>query len=343
MPTEKMMVEQGGFTLIEVVVAMVVLAVGLLGLEALGIRAAQSLALADRQSGYAVIASDSLESGLHQLRNGAIPPQFCQEDPAQACSTQGQCGADACVAYADTGGAWVVAGGPIAAPEREAAVMERFADAAREAGRRVRFFALEERPPPSFRALPIGEQPIWDPQDWPAALARKRSLREQLRRARAKGVTVRLVAPEEVAAPDHPTRRSIDEMIAHWQDTRKMAPMGFVVHLDPYNLPEERRFFIAEHDGHVVGILIAVPIYARDGWFFEDVLRDPKAPNGTVELMFDHTLHCRPGVNDPAIGLDADIWFKPKPEEPISSKERSDSWSIALAEKYGQSVTKNCV
>lgn len=41
------------------------------------------------------------------------------------------------------------------------------------------------------------------------------------------------------------------------------------------------------------------------------------------------------------IGLDADIWFKPKPDKPISSKERSDSWSVALAEKYGQSVTKN--
>ena len=45
-----------GFTLIEVVVAMVILALGLLGLEALGIGAARSIATADRQSGYATIA-----------------------------------------------------------------------------------------------------------------------------------------------------------------------------------------------------------------------------------------------------------------------------------------------
>lgn len=80
MHSESIAPETGGFTLIEVMVAMLVLAVGLLGLEALGIGAARSIALAERQSGYAVIASDSLESALHVLRNGAIPSQFCQEN-----------------------------------------------------------------------------------------------------------------------------------------------------------------------------------------------------------------------------------------------------------------------
>ena len=57
-----------GFTLIEVLVAMVILAVGLLGLEALGIGAARAVAMADRQSCYATLASDSLEAALHQIR-----------------------------------------------------------------------------------------------------------------------------------------------------------------------------------------------------------------------------------------------------------------------------------
>ncbi len=59
---------------------MVILALGLLGLEALGIGAARSIALADRQSNYATIASDSLESALFQLRQGSIPSQFCRTD-----------------------------------------------------------------------------------------------------------------------------------------------------------------------------------------------------------------------------------------------------------------------
>jgi hypothetical protein len=61
---------------------MVILAVGLLALEALGIGAARSIALAERQSGYATIASDSLESALHQLRStpATIPTRFCVEN-----------------------------------------------------------------------------------------------------------------------------------------------------------------------------------------------------------------------------------------------------------------------
>jgi hypothetical protein len=60
--------------------AMLILAVGLLGLEAAGIGAARSIALADRQSGYAAIAADSLESAMHQLRRQTLPLQFCQSD-----------------------------------------------------------------------------------------------------------------------------------------------------------------------------------------------------------------------------------------------------------------------
>lgn len=71
---------EGGFTLIEVLVAMVILAIGLLGLEALGIGAARSLALAERQSSYVTLASDSLESALHQLRQGIVPRRFCRDD-----------------------------------------------------------------------------------------------------------------------------------------------------------------------------------------------------------------------------------------------------------------------
>ena len=70
----------GGFTLVEVLVAMVILSIGLLGLEALGIHAARTNAIAGRQSRHAVIAADSLESALHQLRLRGIPREFCQDD-----------------------------------------------------------------------------------------------------------------------------------------------------------------------------------------------------------------------------------------------------------------------
>lgn len=68
-----------GFTLIEVLVAMLILAFGLLGLEALGIGAARSVAMADRQSEFATLAATSLEEALELLRAGTIPAQLCEE------------------------------------------------------------------------------------------------------------------------------------------------------------------------------------------------------------------------------------------------------------------------
>src|SRR5690606_21833983 len=110
--------------------------------------------------------------------------------------------------------------------------------------------------------------------------------REQLRRARAKGVAVRALAPEELA-PAHATRVELEALIARWLASRTIAPMGFLVQVDPFTFPERRRLFVAEAAGRIVGFLGVIPIYGRGGWFFEDFLRDPAAPNGTIELLVD--------------------------------------------------------
>jgi phosphatidylglycerol lysyltransferase len=198
-------------------------------------------------------------------------------------------GDEACVAYVDTGGAWVVAGAPIAATERLAEVAGRFAAHAAAAGRRVCFFAIETRllEATPLKSLSIGEQPVWDPRRWEESLRGSRHLREQLRRARAKGVRVRRVPTEEVRAPTSPVREGMERLMARWLESRRMAPMGFLVQLSPFDRPEERRCFVAERDGEVVAFLSAIPVYAREGWFVQHLLRDKRAPNGTVELLVD--------------------------------------------------------
>jgi phosphatidylglycerol lysyltransferase len=44
---------------------------------------------------------------------------------------------------------------------------------------------------------------------------------------------------------------------------------------------------VAEHGGRAVAFAGLVPVPARAGWFVEDVLREPDAPNGTSELLLD--------------------------------------------------------
>ncbi len=199
----------------------------------------------------------------------------------------GDGGGDRAVAYADTGGAWVAAGGPHAPLAQRAAVAARFVDAARAAGRRASFFAVDDQAPwPGFARVLLGEQPAFVPAGWPDTLRAHRKLREQLRRARAKGLRVRRVAPAEVA-PGTALRAQLDVLTRGWLASRHMAPMGFVVTLAPFEHADAHRYFVAERDGRAVAYLSLVPVPARGGWLFEDQVRGPDAPNGTSESLID--------------------------------------------------------
>lgn len=213
---------------------------------------------------------------------------------------------DACVAYVDTGGAWVAAGAPIAAADAIERTAQSFASAAREAGRRVCFFGTEPRfieSAPGFTSLCIGEQPVWEPGRWSEGVRKSRSLREQLRRARSKGVKVRLVAPEELADAEAPLRKAIDALGQRWLGSREMAPMGFLVQLSLFTDAAERRCLVAEVGERLVGVLGMIPVYARRGWFCEDFLRAPDAPNGTVELMIDAAMTQAASEGSPYVTL----------------------------------------
>jgi phosphatidylglycerol lysyltransferase len=191
---------------------------------------------------------------------------------------------DAFVAYADTGTAWVAAGPPICAPDRLEEVTAGFVDAARARHRRACLFGVGDRftRRTTMDTLHVGEQPLWDPRRWTENLASSRSLREQLRRARARQVTVTRLTP---ATLDAHRLAALDELIAAWLRSRRMAPMGFLVEVLPFHVADERLLFVAEVDGAPVGLLSAVPAYARNGWLFEDLIRHPDAPNGVTQLL----------------------------------------------------------
>lgn len=196
---------------------------------------------------------------------------------------------DACVAYADDGRAWVAAGAPIAAAERIEVVASAFVEVARAAGRRAVFFASQERLASlaNLRSVVVGLQPVWDPRDWGQLAESSRSFRYQLSRATAKGLSVRRLDPAELSDSRGSTRIGIERLIEHWLAGRRMSPMRFLVRVEPFSFAAERRSFVAEVDSVVVGFLSAVPVYARNGWFIEDVVRARNAPNGTVESLID--------------------------------------------------------
>jgi phosphatidylglycerol lysyltransferase len=151
----------------------------------------------------------------------------------------------------------------------------------------------------------IGEQPHWDPARWVDVLESVPSLREQLRRARAKGVTVTRLAPAALADAESAERRAIEALIDRWMGAKAMPPMGFLVRVYPFSFPEERRVFLAHRAGRLVAFAGVVPVYARNGSFVEDLVRSLDAPNGTIELLVDAAMRdaAAAGVNYLTLGL----------------------------------------
>jgi prepilin-type N-terminal cleavage/methylation domain-containing protein len=61
-----------GFTIIEVLIALMILAIGLLGLEALSIGASRHVTRAQRLGDYNTLATTELEKALARLRRDAV-------------------------------------------------------------------------------------------------------------------------------------------------------------------------------------------------------------------------------------------------------------------------------
>jgi phosphatidylglycerol lysyltransferase len=195
---------------------------------------------------------------------------------------------DAVVGFVEAAGFRIVAGAPVCDESRLADVSQEFESDAERLGLRVCYFGAEERLEslcrngPGHSMVLLGAQPVWDPSHWSEMLAGHSSLRAQLNRARNKQVKIVEWSPER-ATGDQELRVCLDE----WLATRGLPPLHFLVEPQTLSRLADRRVFVAEKDGHVVGFLIASPIPLREGWLIEQNIRRAKAPNGTAELLID--------------------------------------------------------
>ena len=192
----------------------------------------------------------------------------------------------AVVGFVSRMGVRVAAGAPVCAPERIAEAAAGFEADAAQQGERVCWFGAEPRLEELLagrRALvKLGAQPVWDPQEWRARVHGLSSMRAQLNRARNKGVTVDEWSPDR-ARGDAELRACLHE----WLERRGLPPLHFLIESDTLDHLDDRRLFVAKVDDEVSGFVVASPVPARDGWLIEQVVRRPRAANGTAELMID--------------------------------------------------------
>ncbi|HEU0175886.1 MAG TPA: DUF2156 domain-containing protein [Blastocatellia bacterium] len=182
----------------------------------------------------------------------------------------------------------VVAGAPICARERLADVAAEFEGAAWRDGKRVCYFGAEARLESLYRGATthsmvlLGAQPTWRPLNWLKIISHRASLRAQLNRARNKSVSV-----SEWPSPQAAGHPALQYCLQEWLAARGLPPMHFLVEPQTLERLADRRVFVAELKGQVVGFLVASPVPLRNGWLVEQIIRGRWAPNGTAELMID--------------------------------------------------------
>jgi lysylphosphatidylglycerol synthetase-like protein (DUF2156 family) len=194
----------------------------------------------------------------------------------------------AVVGFVRSHGVRIVAGAPVCEKDRLAEIVNRFEGAARKQGEAVCYFAAESRLESlvahneGYSKFLIGAQPAWHPAFWADNISCHKSLRAQLNRARNKNVVVTEWPVE--SAIDHP---DLADCLRQWLDSKGLPPLHFMVESDTLARLENRRVFVAESNGVVVGFVVLSPVALRNGWLFEQFPHRPGAPNGTVELMID--------------------------------------------------------
>ncbi len=183
------------------------------------------------------------------------------------------------------GGIQLVFGEPLCAPENyRAAAEELFANADKHSpilflGVNDAFVAAVEGL--NVSSLPIGDDFMFDPQTYKPQGNKTKVIRVLRNQAIRAGVTVHEYFHET-------TDESIETQI-RGVATRWLKSLGkFKAHiqeLDLFSAKHEKRFFYATCEGKMVGVISTLPIYGRNGLLFEDVIRDPEAPHGVMELM----------------------------------------------------------
>lgn len=197
------------------------------------------------------------------------------------------------VVFTDVGKVWLVPGDPLANAANQAEVTASFLRAANAAGRSVGFMPVTERFAKQsrhlgLRAIKIGSAPYFDLASWAPRGDRAKKARAGVNQANRAGVQV-----SEVSRIDATLIRETDCLCKSWLTTKRSpTKFGWLFSVDLFQHSERKKYFTArDPKGRLVGFLAASPIPARQGWYLEDVLRLPEAPNGTADLLVVEALN----------------------------------------------------
>ena len=181
----------------------------------------------------------------------------------------------------------LVVGEPICAPENYQVAMQEF----------ITYCQVERKPfvqiccGESYKeavkdldlsSFCIGEDFIFDTSTYSPKGRRAKIVRWASKRAIRSGVSVKEYNPRNQLDPA--LEAAFEAVAQRWMKNNTR----FTPHLTDLNIFENRaykRYFYAKLGGAPVAMIICLPIFGQQGYLLEDVIRDPAAPYGSIELI----------------------------------------------------------
>ncbi len=200
-------------------------------------------------------------------------------------------GQESFIPFVETDKFILVAGEPVAEPDEMLELLRGLKRLAVNRKKTLGLLPSREMPAQVTEALCldrvyIGQEPVFDLQ---REANYGKSIRQAICRAKKLGISVGEFSPAgDVLGAD---RRAIQALCKRWSGSRELPPMQFLFALNPLALAEHKRIFLAKDaSGNVIAMLACSPIFGRNGWYLEDLLRGAEAPNGTTELLVTSVL-----------------------------------------------------
>ncbi|MBL0185415.1 MAG: DUF2156 domain-containing protein [Candidatus Obscuribacter sp.] len=188
-------------------------------------------------------------------------------------------------AYVESPDMLLVAGDPICPAESRAALIKGLMQLSEDKQKKLAMLPAsadcrEICIKNGFDAVYIGKEPIFDLQNMPKV---SKSIRLAVNRAKRLGLRFEPFSEHY--------REQVLDLCNKWQSTRELPALQFLFQLRPFYQQEQKKLFLAlNNQDQLMGFVACSPIYGRNGWYVEDLIRDESAPNGTTELLVTQTM-----------------------------------------------------
>lgn len=186
----------------------------------------------------------------------------------------------------------VVFGDPVCAPENKPALAKAFDEDCQERKLEVVYIIVSKQFADwvtdnlSGVSIEFGMNFIFDPQNIPTNNTGMKAvrLRNKVKHALNEDVVVK-----EYVGEDPNTEKLIEKVAQHWLEKRH-GPQIYLSHVNLFKDRYGKRWFYAQKNDKVVGLLLLNELQSHNGWLLNNVMMFNDAPKGLSELMIISTL-----------------------------------------------------